>query len=292
MIQADIERALALVKVQETEPSSEQFRERERMKRFIADSLAVKSKKPVICEQMMATFGGRWTPHILDTFIRRHLTQNDLDEAVERFQTGEIRGKVVVQKGKTVFIVEPETQLDFGPHGNHATVKPLASKTLKHRASQLLALDRSLKNAMLECAQETAKLQDAILRDNVTEGMLHRVEEAYRAVLQAIYPVAVSALVDIKDRDARLGILGTIAFDSAVDPPARIKAVETSSRILGDFQRARSNEADTNLRAMAERIVAQGISRTGLGREEVVKMLAADVPEIIQWLQTKPTSAT
>jgi hypothetical protein len=287
----NIERALNLVKASETEPSADDFRERERTKRFIADCFAVKAKKAFICEQLEQHFGGRWRISTLDTFVRRFVTQDDLDAAVERFQAGELRGRVVVHRGKTAFLVEPETKLEFGPSGNHTQTVALTSRSPKHRASQLLALGKSLSLAMEDVGKALTQLKDSARTDNILPAQIDAVEESFRGILQAIYPVAVSALIDIKDRDARLGVLGTIAFDAEVPPAARIKAVETSSRILGDFQKARDNDQDNNLKLLAERIVSEGIQRTGMAREDVIQLLAVDTPEIIQWLQT-PTKTT
>jgi hypothetical protein len=264
--------------------SAEDFERDARLRRFIADCLALKCRPAFIFRRVKQEFSLPWNEKTFGFFLRHKVTQEDIDDALARLETGEIRATVRVEGGKTRYYVEPDRRLEYA--------KPVALDPRRSLGGQLRGmrsfrrqLDAALDN--LTVAMEEA--EEAKSAGELDVPHIERCVEGFRTIMQAIYPVVGASSVDIKDREIRLGVLGALAFDDAVPPKDRVAAVQVASRIVGDFQKARENEHDLNLKEMADRVVRQAMDRYQITREEAIAGLAEECPEIVGWLKIEAT---
>jgi hypothetical protein len=254
-----------------------------RLARFIADCLAVRNTKPFIRKRIREEFGLPWSDKTLNFFIDNKISQDDHDQALARLERGEIIAAPKVVNGRQMLIVESERPIAFAPVSGPKRV----NENPTHRLNTLRALADAVEAGAKLINDKLNEAEEALREGTLSHAESFALETALRSLAGALAPVALDAAADIKDRDTRLSVLASIAFNQGVKESDRVKAVEVSSRILGDFQRARANDHDVSLKQLAERIVTQGMERTGLPREQVVKMIAKTTPEITQWLSIR-----
>lgn len=257
----------------------------QRITRFLANNLVLKNKRALIKEQLEEKLGIKWPWKTLDYWLKFKITKADMDDAYARLERGEIQA-TLQQRGKLVVaIVEPDAII---PIGTEAVYEARAKgPSEREELNNYRILHKNLSAAVRAVDEALRKTEQKPTPENVGE-----LAATFRGVLRSIYPAVASSIVDIKNREARLGVLGALAFDDATDTKARVNAVIAAARILGDFQKPRQNEHDTNMRQLAERFVKEGIARTGKDREEVIEILARDCPEIVSWLQTPQLKAS
>lgn len=265
--------------------SAEDFDRDARLKRFIADCLALKCKPAFIYRRARQEFSLPWNEKVFKYFLQNKVTQEDLDDALARLETGDIRATVRVEGGRTRYYVEPDRKLEYA---KPVTLDPRL--TLKGQLRGLLSFRRTLDAALDTLTVAMVEAEEADSEGALAAEHIVAAHEGFRMVMQAIYPVIGAQSVDIKDREVRLGVLGALAFSEGVPPKDRVAAVQVASRIVGDFQKARENEHDLNLKEMAERVVRQAMDRYEISREEAVAGLAKECPEIVGWLKIEATA--